>query len=389
MTVSAPRRAPRPPRPARARFFLPLLAALLVSAPTPLAVAAETARLPAWRAHMAALLPHTYVARHTGAAAPPVIDGKLDDPAWATAPWTADFVDIEGAAKPLPRYRTRAKLLWDDTYLYIAAELADPHLWATLTQHDSVIFQDPDFEVFLDPDGDTHAYYEFELNALNTGWDLYLPKPYMDGAKADNGWEIPGLKTAVHLRGTLNAPADTDTGWTVELAFPWRAFTPPGSTAPAPGAPAEGAQWRVNFSRVWWQTTVADGRYTKVPKTPEHNWVWSPQGVIDMHRPEMWGRVLFTRRPAAEPVAVAPLPGAAARTAALDFYYAQLDYRRTHRRWATTFAELNWTPPAGLADAPVFTPAAAAAGYTFSVPFRDGTRPRRWTIREDRRLTLE
>ena len=66
-------------------------------------------------------------------------------------PWTTDFVDIQGGAKPTPRFRTRAKLLWDDDYLYIAAELEEPHVWATLTQHDSVIFQDPDFEVFIDP----------------------------------------------------------------------------------------------------------------------------------------------------------------------------------------------------------------------------------------------
>ena len=100
---------------------------------------------------MAPLVPLTSVARHTGPATPLTIDGRLDDPACATAPWTADFVDIEGTLKPTPRFRTRAKILWDDTSLSIAAELTEPHLWAKLTQHDAVIFQDPDFEVFLDP----------------------------------------------------------------------------------------------------------------------------------------------------------------------------------------------------------------------------------------------
>jgi hypothetical protein len=31
----------------------------------------------------------------------------------------------------------------------------------------------------------------------------------------------------------------------------------------------------------------------KVPNTNEDNWVWSPQGLINMHVPEMWGRVRF------------------------------------------------------------------------------------------------
>lgn len=374
-------------------FTFPLTLTFTTSAP---AATPATPRLPAWRERMAPLVPRTYVARHTGTATPLTIDGRLDDGPWASAPWTADFVDIEGDAKPEPRFRTRAKILWDDTYLYIAAELTEPHLWAKLTEHDAVIFQDPDFEVFLDPDGDTHAYYEFELNALNTGWDLFLPKPYIDGAKADNAWAIPGLKTAVHLRGTLNDPSDTDTGWTLEIAFPWTAFAPPGTPAPpastatvAPRAPAEGTQWRVNFSRVEWQITTPAGRYEKNPQTPEDNWVWSPQGVIDLHRPEMWGRVQFTRRPAPAPVAATPVPGSAARTAALDFYYAQLDFHRTHRRWATTFAELTSSAPAPLAAGPVFTPAADATGYTFSVPFTDETGRRAWTIRQDRRLTLE
>lgn len=215
---------------------------------------------------------------------PPKIDGKFDDPAWKRARWTDFFVDIEGAAKPKPRFKTRAKMLWDDRALYIAAELEEPHVWATLTEHDSVIFHDNDFEVFLDPRGNGLGYFEFEINALNTGWDLRLDKPYKDGGKADNAWSIPGLETAVHVRGTLNDPRDHDKGWSVEIAMPWSAF---GEAAP------KGKTWRINFSRVEWKHEVVDGRYRVVPGTKEDNWVWSPQGRIDMHWPEFWGFVRF------------------------------------------------------------------------------------------------
>ena len=223
------------------------------------------------------------------ASAPVRIDGKLDDPAWQAAPWTADFVDIEGDAKPRPRFRTRAKMLWDDQYFYIAAELEEPHVWATLTKHDAVIFHDDDFEVFLNPSGDTLNYFEFEMNALNTGWDLFLPKPYKKQGKADNSWEIPGLRTAVQVQGTLNNPRDQDRGWTLEIAFPWTAFA---SKAPV-NRPKPGESWRVNFSRVEWRVEIRDGRYVKLPGLKEDNWVWSPQGLIDMHVPEMWGYVRF------------------------------------------------------------------------------------------------
>ncbi|HEY3973687.1 MAG TPA: carbohydrate-binding family 9-like protein [Candidatus Sulfotelmatobacter sp.] len=213
------------------------------------------------------------------------IDGKLDDAAWKKAKWTSNFVDIEDAKKPgdaqkpTPRFRTRAKMLWDDHYLYIAAELEEPNVTATLTKHDSVIFKDNDFEVFIKPLPETESYYEFEMNALNTGWDLFLPKPYSEGGKPDNSWDIAGLKTEVAVQGTLNNPGDTDRGWTLEIAYPLTAFN---SRQPVP-VPQPGTVWRINFSRVEW-----------TPGNPkEDNWVWSPQGVINMHVPERWGYLHF------------------------------------------------------------------------------------------------
>ena len=235
--------------------------------------------------------PQHYLCHYTEQAL--TIDGRLDKPAWKSVPWSDDFKDIEGDSKPKPRFRTRVKMLWDDDYFYVAAELEEPHVWATLTQHDSVIFQDNDFEVFIDPDGDTLNYYEFEMNALNTGWDLLLDKPYKAGGKARNEWEIPGLKTAVHINGTLNNPLDKDTGWTLEIAFPWKVL---GEYAHQHAPPREGDEWRVNFSRVEWLTEIVDGKYHKLPGKKEDNWVWSPQGIIDMHVPEKWGYVQFTRK---------------------------------------------------------------------------------------------
>jgi len=110
------------------------------------------------------------------AAGPIAIDGKADEPSWAAVPWTEDFSDIEGPAKPTPRFRSRAKMLWDDEYLYVYAELHEPHVWGTITRKNEVIFRDNDFEVFINPNGDNHNYYEYEMNALNTIWELTLDR---------------------------------------------------------------------------------------------------------------------------------------------------------------------------------------------------------------------
>ena len=250
-------------------------------------------------------------------ASPPAIDGSLDDPAWRAAPWTEPFVDIRGNGWPEPTWTTRAKIAWDDDHLYIAAEMEEPHLWATLADRDAILYREHDFEVFIDPDGDALDYYELEINALGTEFDLFLPRPYNRKGKANVGWDMVGLRTAVALDGTLNNPSDEDRGWTVEIAIPWSALKPPegGSASDDPretdryasierrhvrgAGPNAGDTWRINFSRVQWPVEVVPGGYRRArepgpgDRHPEHNWVWSPQGEINMHIPEMWGIVRF------------------------------------------------------------------------------------------------
>jgi hypothetical protein len=307
------------------------------------------------------------------------VDGRLDDAAWRDAPWTDDFVDIEGDRKPIPPLRTRAKMLWDDKYFYIGAELAEPHLWATITEHDAVLFHENDFEFFIDPNGDSHEYYEFEINALGTGWDLLLPRPYRDGGKAVNNWEIAGLRSAVHLDGTLNVSTDTDRGWSVELAVPWKAL---GELARVPTPPADGDQWRVNFSRVQWPLDAAGGTYRPITGRRENNWVWSPQGVVDMHRPESWGYVQFSTARSGS-AAFVPDRSRAARRWLYQVYYAQRAYRQANGRWAATLDEIHMGNPA---EPTLSAPRIEVTGSLFqaSIELRaPGGVARRWNIRQD------
>ena len=236
-------------------------------------------------------IPKTYVAHSTTESIH--IDGIASETSWKNVSWSSDFIDIEGSKKPL--YRTRMKMIWDAEYLYFYAQMEEPHVWATLKQRDTIIFYNNDFEIFIDPDGDTHNYMEFEMNALNTVWDLFLTKPYRNGGKVLNGWDIQGLKSAVHINGTLNNPTDKDTNWSVEIAIPWSVLN---EAAPTSKLPVNHF-WRINFSRVNWDYDLTEGGYarkkdSKGKPLPEYNWVWSPQGVINMHEPEHWGYVYFS-----------------------------------------------------------------------------------------------
>lgn len=233
------------------------------------------------------------------------LDGRLEG-GWEKLPWSDDFIDITGEPERAPWFRTRIKMGWDDRYFYVGAEMEEPDVWGTITEKNSKMFEDNDFEIFIDPDGDGLNYYEFEINALGTIWELSLDKPYKDGGVANSGCNIAGLRSAVHVRGTLNDPSRRDEGWNAVVAIPWAGLAVYRGAVACP--PRPGDVWRMNFSRVQWQHRVVDGVYARVPSReevnqaslnpdqqdhPEENWVWSPQGAINMHLPEKWGEVEF------------------------------------------------------------------------------------------------
>lgn len=295
------------------------------------ATATATAALPP--------VPPTYVCQRATQLL--TIDGKGEEPDWQQAMRLSPLRDIEGCAI---EDKTVVQMLWDDRYLYVLADMQEPHLWATLRERDSIIYRDPDFEVFIDPDGDTRNYVEIEVNALNTVWDLLLTAPYRTANQALHDWNIPGLQSAVHLRGTLNNPADTDEGWTVELAIPWESITGHSAHPRRCEPPAPGSTLRMNFSRVNWQIqpdSTSPCGYSKLTQPegtplPESNHVWAPTGVINIHCPEHWGYVRLSDKPVGSGYESTPVPTTyPAQRRLFDWYTAQLAHRAQHGTFST------------------------------------------------------
>lgn len=223
------------------------------------------------------------------------IDGKDNELAWSNAIYTNDFIDIEG--DKIPRQKTNVKMLWDDKFLYVFAKLYENHIWGDITKRDEVIYYNNDFEVFINPNDDVFSYGEIEINALGTEWDLFLNRPYRLKGKADSSWDINGLKSAVDINGTLNDPNDLDDYWTVEIAIPLKEIEKL-NTSGKDEKVISGDVWRINFSRVNWDFEINNGVYSRKKENgkylPEYNWVWSPQGIINMHVPENWGYLVFS-----------------------------------------------------------------------------------------------
>jgi len=317
------------------------------------------------------------------------IDGVLDDIAWNYAEWTNDFIDIEGVSKESPYYKTRSKLLWNDEYLFICADLEEEHIWATLKEKDSIVYFDNDFEVFIDPDKDSHNYVEIELNAFNTVWDLILLRPYRDKGPVTNSYDLKGLKTAVNTNGTLNNPHDKDKGWTVEIAIPWTTlFEIAGTNSP----PLHGDTWHINFSRVQWETGIIDGKYVKKTDhdgntVSEHNWVWSPHGIINMHYPEQWGVVIFNRdNSELEEIKNEAVEEEKYRDILRKYYYAERNYYFNNQGVYTgDIANLIPFLEAKYIDFAKFI-SLYVSPSDFEIIYRDSTQNQSWHISSDGEL---
>ena len=251
-----------------------------------------TQRLPITTRHPQGLfLPRTYVVYRVSEQI--TVDGNVDKKVWQDAPWTEPFEDHQAPNAPAPWRMTKAAILWDDEHLYFAARLQEENVWGSIMQRDAVIYKDNDFEIFLDVDERGDNYYEFEINPLNTVWDMFHPREYHRRSCLDTAYDIDGIRHAVQVQGTLNNHHDTDTGWTIEVAWPWRAILDHGRTA-ATIPPARGQSFRVNFSRVQYPHDTTGLSCAKVQGSRCEDWIWNSTNCGDLHIPETWGRVYFS-----------------------------------------------------------------------------------------------
>jgi hypothetical protein len=214
------------------------------------------------------------VYRAPRATAPPTIDGRLDDAAWAGVPETERFVRTMTGEPGEPV--TTARITWDRAFLYVAFDVADDYLRADLHGHDPHLWEQDTVELMIDPDADGRSYFELQLAPSGEIFDTRYDRRRVPQPFGHLDWDS-GMRGAVTLRGTLNDDG-ADEGYVAELAIPWAAFRA-GATPADP--PSPGTEWRVALY-------VLDAR-------PEGQGGvgWSPPLIGDFHVPDRFGRVIF------------------------------------------------------------------------------------------------
>jgi hypothetical protein len=221
-------------------------------------------------------MPTAYECRWTSDAIS--LDGKVDEPAWQSAQVIDDF-RVPGIPQTRPHTATRARLLWNAEYLYFAADMEDRDVIAKITDHQGMVWTDDCFELFLKPAEAKPAYYEFEVNPLNTTLELFFPARDAGGYPAFKDKTKIEMRTGVIVRGTPNLQGDKDDGWTVEGRIRWRDFARTGR------APKPGDVWKFALCRCDYTTGV------EKPETSS----CAPLTKPDFHHYEDYASLKFVR----------------------------------------------------------------------------------------------
>lgn len=170
---------------------------------------------------------------------------------------------------------------WDDYYFYAGIQVRDAHVVATNDTPTSQPQQDDDVEVFFETDNAratvrTPKTFQMAVSAANGSY-------YSVGAgsKVPKAKAIYSYKYAARVDGTLNENADTDTGYTIELAIPWQQLGFP------TGPPKDGATWGFNvISRDRETTAKPGGQFFSLSP--------AVRTAADVQNPSKWGHITFT-----------------------------------------------------------------------------------------------
>lgn len=200
------------------------------------------------------------------------VDGRLDDPAWKSAPDAGPFVDNrDGSPSP---YETQAKMLWDEEFLYFAFRCVDENIWATMERRDQHLWTEEVVEVFVQADPRHPSYIELEVNPLGTLIDIFLldirkPLKY-------ESWNSDRIRWAVTVDGTVDGQAG-DREWRCEIALPFEDVVTAPNIPPQPGD-----KWKLNLYRV--------------EKRPQRaGLAWAPTLKPDFHVPQRFGEIVFMK----------------------------------------------------------------------------------------------
>ena len=158
---------------------------------------------------------------------PPVLDGKLDDPAWRSAAMLTDLHEVDPDEYGPPSKNTRIYIGYDDHALYVAARMFEdrPEDINAFVMRQGSALDDDRFVLMLDPFNKGRGGYIFELNAFGVRDDGLFQNT------TNQNWDWEGVWQG---RSRID-----EQGWAAEMRIPFKtlSFDPDNDT------------WGINFAR--------------------------------------------------------------------------------------------------------------------------------------------
>jgi predicted TIM-barrel fold metal-dependent hydrolase len=201
------------------------------------------------------------------------VTGTGEAPAWEKTAW--ELLNLR--SNNGHRYKTRVKMLYSATGLYVLMEAEDNVITATMKEDFLNLWNEDVFEFFLWPDEKYPVYFEYEISPL--GFELPIIIPNFEGKFL--GWrpwhyeDKRKTQKATTVTGGPKQSGAKATGWKAEVFVPYDLLEPMQNVPPQPGT-----RWRANFYRVDYD----EGKTT--------SWDWARVGS-SFHEFEKYGTLIF------------------------------------------------------------------------------------------------
>ena len=128
----------------------------------------------------------------TRATVAPTLDGRADDAAWQTAQIIDQFLQYEPNEGTESRFRTEARVTYDDRNLYVLARMYDPapdSIISLLSRRD-VRTASEQLKLVIDSYNDKKTGYEFIVNPAGVKRDFSVSNDNNEDASWDGVWDV-------------------------------------------------------------------------------------------------------------------------------------------------------------------------------------------------------
>ena len=189
----------------------------------------------------------------------------------STANWeNTNWVAIPQRTTAGENYLTKAKLLYSETGMYFLFFCEDKKLTATMQSDFLDLWNEDVIEIFLQPEGKTPAYFEYELSPLN--YELCIIVFNEKGIL--NSWQpfhYEGdrkTRHAVTIQGGEMKSNGIVKSWMTEVYIPYKLLKPVLTTFPSSGTHWKGNLYRIDYDKgeAQWSWQLNSGNFHEYDK---------------------------------------------------------------------------------------------------------------------------